>query len=155
MNLLRLNKILSEKGVSSKELAEKANVSQNTISNIANGHNFPKPELLKSIAEILNVDIRELFHQTKLPQYDQIKHEQLVKIVNVIEGKDMFKIKEETISITELKDISEINRGIKLMLDALNVRSGSNGEYDVYKLLSIYLTNTSARKEITAVMDNY
>ena len=65
MNLLRLKDVLKSKGVSGKELAERVEVSPQTISNIIQGSNFPKPELLNKIAEELDVDIRELFISTK------------------------------------------------------------------------------------------
>lgn len=65
MNLLRLKEVLKEKGVSGKDLADRVEVSAQTISNIIQGSNFPKPELLNRIAEELDVDIRDLFHQTK------------------------------------------------------------------------------------------
>ena len=65
MNLLRLKKIQEERGLSNVALARKVNVTPATISNINKGNNFPKPELLKRIAEALDVDIRELFNQTK------------------------------------------------------------------------------------------
>ena len=65
MNLLRLKEVLKEKRVSGKDLAERVEVSPQTISNIIQGSNFPKPELLKRIAEVLDVDIRELFISTK------------------------------------------------------------------------------------------
>lgn len=54
-----------EKGITGKDLAERVGVSSVAISNIASGNSFPKPELLKKIAEELNVDIRELFVPTK------------------------------------------------------------------------------------------
>lgn len=65
MEILRLKEVLSETGVSGKALAEKVNVSENTISNIVNGKNFPKPKLLFNISKSLDVDIRELFNSTK------------------------------------------------------------------------------------------
>lgn len=65
MNLLRLKEVLKEKGISGKDLAEKVDVSPQTISNIIQGINFPKPELLIKIAEALEVDIRDLFKPTK------------------------------------------------------------------------------------------
>lgn len=65
MELLRLKELLSDSGISGKILADKTGVSQNTISNIVSGRNFPKPELLLKIAEILNVDVRDLFNSTK------------------------------------------------------------------------------------------
>ncbi len=65
MNILRLKEVLTEKGVSGKELALKLGVSQNTISNIVKGYNFPKPTLLIGIAKVLDVDVRELLISTK------------------------------------------------------------------------------------------
>jgi transcriptional regulator with XRE-family HTH domain len=65
MSIIRLKDILTEKNFTGKELAAKLGVSQNTISNIVNGHNFPKPSLLLDIATILDIDLRELFVTTK------------------------------------------------------------------------------------------
>ena len=65
MELLRIKELLKEKGTTSKDLATRLQVTPATVSNINNGNHFPKPELLKKIAEVLDVDIRELFIQTK------------------------------------------------------------------------------------------
>ncbi|WP_417237220.1 helix-turn-helix domain-containing protein [Bizionia paragorgiae] len=65
MQLLRLKEVLKEKGVTGKDLSEGVEVTTASISNIVNGNHFPKPELLKKIADFLNVDIRELFIPTK------------------------------------------------------------------------------------------
>ncbi len=65
MKLLRIGEILKDKNISNKDLAIEMQVSQNTISKIVNGNSFPKPELLLRIANYLDVDIRELFEQTK------------------------------------------------------------------------------------------
>jgi len=65
MEVLRLKEILKEKGMSGKELAQKVEVSENTISFIATGKTQPRFELLLQIAEALNVDIRDLFNPTK------------------------------------------------------------------------------------------
>ncbi len=65
MNILRLKEILNEKGVTGKELAEKAGVTPASISNIVQGNSFPKPELLQKIAQILDIDIKDLFVSTK------------------------------------------------------------------------------------------
>lgn len=65
MNILRLKELLSEKGVSGKELADKIGVTPTTISNIAQGNNFPKPETLIAIAGALDVDVKDLFVSTK------------------------------------------------------------------------------------------
>ena len=56
---------MNEKGVSGKEMAEKTGVSSQSIYNIVNGTHFPKPELLKAIADVLDIDVREMFIETK------------------------------------------------------------------------------------------
>lgn len=67
MSTLRLKELLAEKGYSSKYLAEKVEVTPATISNINNGNHFPKEELLIKIAEVLGVEVRDLFKtNTKL-----------------------------------------------------------------------------------------
>ncbi len=65
MSILRLKELLNEKGISGKELAEKVEVTPASISNIVQGNSFPKPDLLIKIANVLNVDVRELLTSTK------------------------------------------------------------------------------------------
>lgn len=64
MEILRLKEILKEKGMSGKDLAEAVKVTPASISNIVQGNSFPKPELLKSIADTLEIDIKDLFNST-------------------------------------------------------------------------------------------
>lgn len=61
----RLKEILVIKGVSQKDLAEKMGVNVNTIANICNNRTQPHLLDLKKMAEILDVDIRELLVSTK------------------------------------------------------------------------------------------
>ena len=72
MSLLRLKEILFEKGITGKDLAAKVEVTPASISNIVQGNSFPKPELLLKIAEVLNVDVRELLISTKEVQTETI-----------------------------------------------------------------------------------
>ena len=65
MNILRLKEVLTEKGISGKDLAAKVEVTPASISNIVQGNSFPKPDLLVKIAEALNVDVRELLISTR------------------------------------------------------------------------------------------
>lgn len=65
MSILRLKELLKEKEMSGKDLAKKVNVSENTISFISTGKTQPRFELLTKIAEVLDVDIRDLFTSTK------------------------------------------------------------------------------------------
>lgn len=65
MNFLRLKELLKEKSISGKDLAKKLNVSENTISFISTGKTQPRFELLSEIAEVLDVDLKDMFNSTK------------------------------------------------------------------------------------------
>jgi len=65
MDLLRIKDLLKEKNITGKDFAEKVGVHPVNFSKIINGNSFPKPDLLKKIAEELDVDIRDLFIPTK------------------------------------------------------------------------------------------
>jgi transcriptional regulator with XRE-family HTH domain len=65
MELLRIKELLKEKDITGKDLAGKVGIHPVNFSKIINGNSFPKPDLLKRIAEELDVDIRELFYPTK------------------------------------------------------------------------------------------
>jgi transcriptional regulator with XRE-family HTH domain len=65
MEVLRLKELMSLKGISREELANKVGVSMTTISNINSEKNLPTIHLLLQIAEALDVDIREMFVPTK------------------------------------------------------------------------------------------
>ncbi len=62
---LRVKEIMSLKGMSREELADKVGVSKTTISNINSENNLPTIHLLFQLAEALDVDIREMFVPTK------------------------------------------------------------------------------------------
>lgn len=61
----RIKEVLVIKGVSQKTLAEKLKRSTTTIASICNNKTQPHLKDLKTIAEILDVDIRELLVPTK------------------------------------------------------------------------------------------
>jgi len=63
--MLLIDELMELKGVSGKELAERVEVTPATISSIKNGTSFPKYDLLVKIANVLEVDIRDLFKPTK------------------------------------------------------------------------------------------
>jgi len=61
----RIKEILVIKGISQKELAAKLGKSTNSIASICNNKSQPHLKDLKIIAEILDIDIRELLVTTK------------------------------------------------------------------------------------------
>lgn len=65
MSILRLKEILKEKGVTGKDLSHEIGISETAMSNIVKGQSLPRQEVLIQIAEVLDVDIRELFYPTK------------------------------------------------------------------------------------------
>lgn len=154
MSILRLKEVLKEKGVSGKELAEMVGVSQPAISDISNGKSFPRPDLLLQIGEALDVDVRELFKKTRLRDFEQIKHEQLVHFVNAINSKSsfQFKVRKESITLHSISDTNEINSTIVCILNLMNVSSGSNGSFNLYRLLQGYLLDTEKRQLINDII---
>ena len=88
MELLRLKEILKERGITGKDLAAKAEVNVNTISRIVNGSSFPSGELLKKIADILEVNVRELFLPGEDVQDLYIKeNDSFVKVGEIKKGR--------------------------------------------------------------------
>ncbi|MBD77813.1 MAG: transcriptional regulator [Crocinitomicaceae bacterium] len=61
----RIKEILVIQGVSQKELAAKLGKNPNTVTAMCNNKSQPHLKDLKKIAEILDVDIRELLVPTK------------------------------------------------------------------------------------------
>ncbi|MFT6502561.1 MAG: transcriptional regulator with XRE-family HTH domain [Crocinitomicaceae bacterium] len=61
----RVKEVLVIKGMSQKELAAQLGKNPNTITSICNNKSQPHLKDLKLIAEILDVDIRELLVSTK------------------------------------------------------------------------------------------
>lgn len=91
MQVLRLKEIMNLRGVTRDELANKVEVSATTISNISSEKNLPTIQLLLKIAEVLDVDVRELFVSTKGTSISQTEVEEakvlLEKSLKILEGK--------------------------------------------------------------------
>ena len=68
MEIFRLKEVLKEKGLTGKELAKKVNVTEASISNLTKGDSIPRKDLLIQIAEVLDVDIKDLLNSTKEPE---------------------------------------------------------------------------------------
>ena len=61
----RIKLVLAEKEISQKALAEKLSLTQNSVFRICKNEAQPSLRLLKKIALILDVDIKDLLHSTK------------------------------------------------------------------------------------------
>ncbi len=65
MSVLRIKEVLTEKGVTGKDLANKIGLTETSISRIVKGDQYPKIETLIAIASALDVDVKDLFVSTK------------------------------------------------------------------------------------------
>jgi DNA-binding XRE family transcriptional regulator len=65
VKILRLKEVMQELRWSRERLAEEAEVSVTTISNINSELHLPSIETLVRIAEVMDVDVRDLFRPTK------------------------------------------------------------------------------------------
>ena len=70
---LNLKEILREKGMTSKELAEKVGVSSVTISYIVTNKTTPSLDMVSRIAQVLNVKISTLLGEEPLRVVDNSK----------------------------------------------------------------------------------
>ena len=61
----RLKVALAEKGKTNRWLAETIGKNENTVSRWCSNKAQPSAEVFAKIAEVLNMDIRELFNSTK------------------------------------------------------------------------------------------
>lgn len=100
MSLLRLHEILEEREISGREFAKELSIHHGTMYNIINGTSFPRPDLLQQIAEVLDVDIRHLFHSTKPASSAE----------GILNGFVEFQGK--VYRINSLKDLEELNKVI-------------------------------------------
>jgi transcriptional regulator with XRE-family HTH domain len=61
----RIKEVLEQKGIKQKWLAEKLEKSFNTVNSYVQNRQQPRLEVLNEIAEILNVDIKDLIISNK------------------------------------------------------------------------------------------
>ena len=64
----RIKEVLEEKGIKQTWLAERLNKSFNSVNSYVQNRQQPRLEVLNEIAEILDVDVRELIVSNKLPE---------------------------------------------------------------------------------------
>jgi transcriptional regulator with XRE-family HTH domain len=72
-DLLKVGYYMELNGVSRNEMAKRLNLTPASITNITAGKTYPSVDLLLVIAEMFNVDIRDLFSPTKKNYNDQLE----------------------------------------------------------------------------------
>lgn len=91
VNVLRLRDVLKEKNVTGKELAQMLNLTETSVSRILNGTQYPKLETLLSIANALQVDIKDLFNSTSTattPLYIKDDNGNLIEVGSLNKDKE-------------------------------------------------------------------
>lgn len=63
-NKLRLNKIIHQREITQKDLADKLGVSKISVNNWCNNKNLPSIETLYKIATVLGVRVSDLLEET-------------------------------------------------------------------------------------------
>lgn len=81
MVILRLKELMTLKGLSRDDLATKVGVSKTTISNISSEKSLPAISLLLQIAEVLDVDIREMFVSTRQNSVSQSEIDEAKELI--------------------------------------------------------------------------
>ena len=61
----RIKEVLAEKGIKQKWLSEQINKSFNMVNEYVNNRRQPSLEVLFKIAEVLNVDVKDLINENK------------------------------------------------------------------------------------------
>ena len=79
---LRIQELRKSKGITQAKLAELINVEGVTMSRIENGSRFPKKENIQSIANALNVKIKDLFDF----EHQETKETLINNIQNIIQN---------------------------------------------------------------------
>jgi hypothetical protein len=92
---------------------------------------------------------------------NQIRHEKLIEFLSQFrqfqseDGKpSVLKVSQERTG-TDLEKIStnDINKGVVVFTDFLDIMSGSAGNVDLYRLLQAYLSVPEYREKINAVVE--
>ncbi|NYJ26342.1 helix-turn-helix domain-containing protein [Allomuricauda sp. ARW1Y1] len=65
MDILNLKPLMDGKGLTGKDFAEELGISPVALSNIMQGNSFPRANVLMKMADILNVEVRDLFKSSK------------------------------------------------------------------------------------------
>ncbi len=97
MDELRIKEILKQQGKTMQDLADLIGINRVNLSNSLNGN--PTLDRLKQVADCLNVDLKDLFKETKK---DEVQIFGLVKVNDNIQVIDSFKSLEQVYNEVKL-----------------------------------------------------
>lgn len=76
----KIKTIRNQKGITQEYFAEKIGISPRSVSFIENGKNYPSPETLSAICEVLDIEPYKLFLYPKEKSVNEIKNILINKI---------------------------------------------------------------------------
>ena len=86
-----------------------------------------------------------------------LKHKDLIKFLQNFDDYNSVKIVEKERNVSDLTsiDTNDINKSVHLIGSFFNQPTGSAGNFNLYKLLQVYLKNEDKRIEINKILKNY
>lgn len=76
----RLKKLRIKSGLTQEKISESIGIQPENYSRIENGFSFPKPENLVKLANVLNVEIAEMFQFNNLENFEEISNSLIQKL---------------------------------------------------------------------------
>lgn len=76
----RLKELRIKSGLTQEKISESIGIQPENYSRIENGFSFPKPENLVKLANVLNVEIAEMFQFNNLENFEEISNSLIKKL---------------------------------------------------------------------------
>ena len=76
----RLKELRIKSGLTQEKISESIGIQPENYSRIENGFSFPKPENLVKLANVLNVEIAEMFQFNNLENFEEILNSLIQKL---------------------------------------------------------------------------
>jgi len=92
---------------------------------------------------------------TDYAEKQQKEHEALIQFLKTNNYNIALEVKEKQIPLSKVDSclsINEINQGVILFLDGLNLANGSVGGINIYRLLQTYLLDIEKRNHINEIL---
>ena len=77
---IRLKELRIKSGLTQEKISESIGIQPENYSRIENGFSFPKPENLVKLANVLNVEIAEMFQFNNLENFEEISNSLIQKL---------------------------------------------------------------------------
>lgn len=125
---IRLNELLEEKNMTQKELAQKSNVTEATISNYIKAKQLPKLGVVEKIADVLDVSVDYLLGRTNFRK--PVTNNDIIKLRKALEDLEFVKPGEDLSDdqLANLINFLKFNAPIIKNVDKLKIFSKDNND---------------------------